>query len=117
MSKPVKTKNGGLRPNEVGRKAREQRAYDRRNGYTPALVEKVTRLIAKTPARDYPVYFLRYSRFYRLELVSRMGDIVTAVDVVNDDTNECFAGWVIDTESLFRAASGVQTRAGGNDAA
>lgn len=104
MTKKSNQKLGALRPNEMGHKARELRAYDRLNGYTPALVEQVKRLIAKTPARDYPVYFTRYSKSYRLELVSAPGGIVTAVDIVNNATNECFAGWVATADSLAAAA-------------
>ena len=104
MAKPAKSQHGGLRSNEMGRRARELRAYDRLNGYTPALVEQVKRLITKTPAMDYPVYFTRYSKSYRLELVSAPGGIVTAVDIVNNATNECFAGWVATADSLAAAA-------------
>ena len=97
----------GLRPNERGYKARAQAEEDRRNGYTPALVEHVKRLISKAPACDYPVYFTRYGKPYRLELVSAPGGIVTAVDVVNDATNECFAGWVATGDSLWQAANQI----------
>lgn len=103
MPKHLDTKYGRMRPNELGRQVREQMASDRKNGYSPALMTKVRKIIAQTPAKDYPVFFLRYNHSYRLELVSAPGGIVSAVDVINDDTNECFAGWLIDSEGLYQA--------------
>ncbi len=79
--------------------------YDQAYALTPALERRAERLMQRSKASRYPVFFSHNGRSLRLELASCFGHVVASVVLVDNSSDQAILQISKSAEALYREAT------------